>query len=134
MSNVLPFGGTKRATADVQFGNLRVPKETLFKTLMTELHMGDQWNQPEVFKPERFLDEFGQLVKSEFFIPFEFGKRSCLADTLAKSEMFLFLARLVQEFNIMPPLDGALPSLDYVMGLTLAPAPFKVRIQPRLNS
>ena len=131
LCNVLPFGGTHRNRVDVKLGDYSIPKGTVFKTLMTELHMGEQWSQPEVFKPDRFIDQNGKLVKSEYFLPFAYGKRKCLGDSLAKSQLFLFLARLVQEFIFLPPSQGTGPSLDYDMGLTLSPKPFKVTIVQR---
>lgn len=35
----------------------------------------DIWGDPEVFRPDRFLDKEGNLVKKEEFLPFFIGKR-----------------------------------------------------------
>lgn len=34
----------------------------------------DLWGDPEVFRPERFLDESGQLKKKDWSLPFGAGK------------------------------------------------------------
>lgn len=38
----------------------------------------DFWKDPYVFRPERFLDETGQLVVPERFIPFGLGNYKIL--------------------------------------------------------
>ena len=32
------------------------------------------WKDPENFRPERFLDEYNNIIKPEFFMPFQTGK------------------------------------------------------------
>lgn len=34
----------------------------------------DIWEKPDEFQPSRFLDENGQIIKKEAFIPFGMGK------------------------------------------------------------
>lgn len=34
------------------------------------------WGDPEVFRPERFIDSAGNLIKFEEFIPFSLGGKS----------------------------------------------------------
>ena len=34
----------------------------------------DMWEDPKTFRPERFLDDQGDLQKTEFVIPFSLGK------------------------------------------------------------
>jgi len=45
-------------------------------------HMdSDDWNQPQQFRPERFLDQSGNVVDRDRVIPFSLGKQ--IADILA---------------------------------------------------
>ena len=60
------------------------------------------------------------------------GKRQCLGETLAKAELFLFVAGLLQQFKIRPEVEGEPPSENYAMGLTLLPQPFKLVFEARL--
>jgi len=57
------------------------------------------WEQPEAFRPERFLDAEGRFRKNERCIPFLIGKRYCLGQQLAQHELFLFLTGLLQKFS-----------------------------------
>lgn len=58
------------------------------------------------------------------FIP---GKRSCIGESLAKMEMFLFLTALIRKFTFLPPEGEAPPSLDGNYGVTRSPVDFRIR-------
>ncbi|EYU36906.1 hypothetical protein ABFS82_14G063900 [Erythranthe guttata] len=66
-----------------------------------------QWKKPEEFRPERFLEEEsnvevnGNDIK---YIPFGVGRRSCPGITMAMPIMSITLGRLVQNFELSPPL------------------------------
>ena len=49
-----------------------------------KLFQGDHWLDGKVFRPERFLDNTGKIVRDEHLIPFSIGRRQCLGETLAK--------------------------------------------------
>lgn len=39
------------------------------------LHMDRKhWGDPEVFRPDRFLNEHGGILQDDWFVPFGFGK------------------------------------------------------------
>jgi steroid 17alpha-monooxygenase/17alpha-hydroxyprogesterone aldolase len=50
---------------------------------------------------------------------------------LARQELFLFMSRLLQRFNLEIPDDGKLPSLEGHASLVLQIKPFKVKIEVR---
>ena len=55
---------------------------------------------PEVFKPERWLDETrmdGQRL--EAFIPFSYGPANCVGRPLARREMLMLVSLLLQRFQ-----------------------------------
>ena len=71
------------------------------------------WKNPEIFNPERFLDEQGNFIKSNHVIPFSVGPRRCLGEQLARMEVFIFLIGMVQKFKFLPDKGSKkLPSID----------------------
>ncbi|XP_062602466.1 cytochrome P450 2D15-like isoform X1 [Saccostrea cucullata] len=69
--------------------------------------------EPEKFKPERFINENGQLFGYEnVYSSFSMGPRDCLGKSLAKMEIFLFLTTLVRDYDIENEAGNPLPSLE----------------------
>ena len=80
--------------------DLVIPANTMINPIMAEVLKGDHWTEGKEFRPKRFLDNKGDVVKDAHFIPFSVGKRQCLGETLAKTELFLFFTALVQQFRL----------------------------------
>ena len=93
---------------------------------------GDHWGDGEVFRPQRFLDEAGNVKRDEHFIPFSVGKRQCLGETLAKTELFLFFTGLLQQYRFQSEREGLRPTEESVTGVTSLPKPYKVTLTNRL--
>lgn len=98
----------------------------LYGTLMGP---GSDVEDPLVFKPERYLKD-GKINLTETYLPFGFGKHRCLGESMARANIFLFTATLLQHFNFsMVP--GSPPSTKSLDGVTPAPTPYKAVITPR---
>ena len=110
-----------------------IPANTMITPIMTEVLKGDQWGDGEMFRPDRFLDGDGNVLKNKHFIPFSIGKRQCLGETLAKTELFLFFTGLVQQYTFLPEVEGVYPPEESTFGVTLSPKPFKIKLVNRLN-
>uniref|UniRef100_A0A8C3TZU1 CP2J2 protein n=1 Tax=Catharus ustulatus TaxID=91951 RepID=A0A8C3TZU1_CATUS len=120
----------RKGNVDAYVDGYFIPKGTVIMTNLTSLMFDkNEWKTPEHFNPEHFLKD-GKFSKNENFIPFSLGKRSCLGELLARSELFLFFTSLLQKFTFQAPPDTKL-SLQSMMGITLAPKPYKICAVPR---
>jgi cytochrome P450 len=104
---------------------------TIISSMWCLLHDKEHWCDPEAFRPERFLDEYGNFVKDERMIPFGIGKRICLGEVMARTSLFIFYTSLLQEFSFSLPAGAPQPSTLCVSGITTAPQPFTVKINKR---
>lgn len=59
------------------------------------------------------------------------GKRACLGEQLARSELFIFITSLIQKFTFKPPANEKL-SLQFRMSVTLSPVSHRLCAVPRL--
>ncbi|NXE18936.1 CP2J2 protein, partial [Ardeotis kori] len=128
--NIIPFNAPRETVKDTVVDGYFLPKGTIMLTNLTSVMFDkNEWETPETFNPEHFLKD-GQFCKRESFVPFSLGKRACLGETLARSELFLFFTALLQKFTFHVPPDTTL-SLDFKMGITLSPQPYKICAVPR---
>ena len=96
------MGVPHRALADLQVGPYVIPKGTLIVQNLYGIHHDPKyWDDPEEFKPERFLDEEGRFKgRGPNLHPFGIGRRYCLGQSLAEKEFFLFFTGLVHTFKM----------------------------------
>ena len=59
------------------------------------------------------------------------GKRICLGDSLAKTQMFLFITNLMRSFDLQLPPGKTISHDNYTTSLILRPAPFELIFAPR---
>uniref|UniRef100_A0A8C3BM35 CP2J2 protein n=1 Tax=Cairina moschata TaxID=8855 RepID=A0A8C3BM35_CAIMO len=129
-SNIIPFNVPRLTVKDTVVAGFLVPKGTvLIPNLTSVMFDKEEWETPNTFNPEHFLKD-GQFQKREAFMPFSIGKRACLGELLARTELFLFFTTLLQKFTIQAPPDTTL-SLQFELGITLAPRPYKICAMPR---
>ncbi|KAK7090042.1 steroid 17-alpha-hydroxylase/17,20 lyase-like [Littorina saxatilis] len=131
---VLPTAVPHKTLCDTTVGGYDVPKDTMvFVNQWAILHDPKKWDQPEEFRPKRFLDDQGNLKKIDCWTPFSAGRRACLGETVAKPELLLILACLLKRFTISLP-EGAVydPEYNVETGITIhAPKPYKVVVHKR---
>ncbi|XP_067150961.1 cytochrome P450 2K6-like [Apteryx mantelli] len=133
-ANILPLNLPHATTADVSLKGYFIPKGTYVIPLLTSvLRDKSQWEKPDVFHPEHFLNSEGKFVKKDAFMPFSAGRRTCAGETLAKMELFLFFTSLLQRFTFRPPAGVSSSDLDLTpaIGITTPPVTHEVCAVPR---
>ncbi|XP_013186456.2 cytochrome P450 18a1 [Amyelois transitella] len=132
MSSIVPLATTHSPTKDVHLNGYRIPAGSQVVPLINCVHMDPNlWDEPKKFNPSRFIDENGKIKRPEFFMPFGVGRRMCLGDVLARMEMFMFFACMMHQFDIQMEAGDRLPSLEGIVGATIAPKAFRVKFIPR---
>ena len=94
--NIAPLGLWHTATKPVTINGITIPANTMINGVFMSVLKGEHWENGSNFDPERFLNEDGTLRKDEHLIPFSMGKRVCLGETLARTELFLFFTGILQ--------------------------------------
>lgn len=58
------------------------------------------WPEPEEFRPERFLPENKEDIKSGTYLPFGLGPRNCIGMRFAQMEAKLAIAKILLDFEL----------------------------------
>ncbi|XP_063148984.1 cytochrome P450 2C5-like [Candoia aspera] len=96
----------RMTTQDVNFRGYFIPQGTIVVPLWSSVHFDTLWwEDPEKFDPGHFLDEKGEFQKKDAYMPFSAGKRACPGEGLARMEIFLLLATLLQHFTFELSID-----------------------------
>ncbi|GAV05746.1 hypothetical protein RvY_15827 [Ramazzottius varieornatus] len=132
-ANVTPFGVLRANTEETTLMGYRIPKRCFIMPNFLAVNRDPKlWEEPNEFRPERFLDKSGKLFEPPYFMPFSIGKRACVGESLARMEIFLMFANVLQRFDIYPDASFPLPSVDsYTTSISCRPLPYKVRFCPR---
>ncbi|XP_022441306.1 cytochrome P450 2S1-like isoform X2 [Delphinapterus leucas] len=130
---LVPMGVPRALVKTTRFRGYTLPQGTeVFPLLGSILHDPEVFKQPEEFNPGRFLDADGKFKKHEAFLPFSLGKRVCLGEGLARTELFLLFTAILQAFSLGNPCPpGALNLQPAVSGLFNIPQAFQLQFRPR---
>ena len=118
-----------KTTVDTPLQGYDIPKDTTVLINLWSLHHDPEvWEDPDEFRPQRFVDVDGKFMppKADHFYPFSAGRRGCLGESLARIELFLLLSRLLHSFKFQNPPGCDLPTLEPNTGLVLMPKQFNV--------
>ncbi|TRY57094.1 hypothetical protein DNTS_023975, partial [Danionella cerebrum] len=120
--DIVPLNGARVAENDTTIGQCFIPKGTaILPILHSVLFDENEWETPYKFNPRHFLDKEGKFKRRDAFMPFSAGKRVCLGEHLARTEIFLFFVSLFRKFRFSAA-AGEKVDFDGVLGLTLWPA------------
>lgn len=123
--NVAPFEDTTLG------GKYEVPAGQGILVLLPQLHRDKAaWgDDAEIFDPERFSPERAPEIPANAWKPFGNGQRSCIGRGFALQEAMLFLAKLLQRFDITPADPGYELKIHHT--LTMKPEGLFINVRRR---
>uniref|UniRef100_A0A6B2L4U5 Cytochrome P450 n=1 Tax=Arcella intermedia TaxID=1963864 RepID=A0A6B2L4U5_9EUKA len=122
------------AVADAAYKNQVIPKGSYigFATDVIHYHP-DFWEEPEKFDPERFSPERKKGRHKFAYQPFSLGARQCIGMDFSELEQKLFLVKLLQNFQVVPP--ETLPKTDLKEPIPFGKLPISnIRLLPRQST
>ncbi|ODM99561.1 Methyl farnesoate epoxidase [Orchesella cincta] len=134
ISPVAPISVPHMNIEDTKLLGYNVPKGTSVMVNFPSINLDKKyWGDPEVFRPERFLDESGNFIKAKLdhVHGFGAGKRQCLGEPLARMSNYLLVAAVLQRFKFEIVPGQPKPTTDPIDGFTIAPQPFSAKVTPR---
>nr|CAB3235520.1 cytochrome P450 2J2 [Phallusia mammillata] len=121
-----PIGVPRATTEDLYFMGYFIPKNTQVMANLWHVHHDPTiWPDPTRFDPERHLDNNRQFVKSDKIIAFSIGPRSCIGESLARKEIFLFFVSILQKFDVCGNKEHPVPCMKGAPGIVYSPYPYK---------
>lgn len=95
------LGVIRRATENTELDGCPVPAGSLVFVNIANIHRhGDFWEEPDRFRPERFLAGDRAPGHRLAFMPFGAGHRVCLGNHFAMAEGVLLLAAIARHFQL----------------------------------
>ncbi|XP_057651547.1 probable cytochrome P450 305a1 isoform X1 [Diorhabda carinulata] len=126
--HVIPVSGPKRTVKDAILGGYRIPKDTTLLFSFYSINNDESyWKDPEVFRPERFLDSEGRLSVPERFAPYGFGLRRCIGEVLARTSIFTIFGEILRNYMIVEATGSQKPTEIFVSGITLIPKQYEAK-------
>ncbi|OWF51175.1 cytochrome P450 2H2-like [Mizuhopecten yessoensis] len=131
--NIVPLGVPHATSEDVHFKGHIIPKGTMLMPNIVSVHTNPQkFPDPGKFNPSRFIDSDGKVSGTDHVISFFFGRRVCMGEALARSELFLFLTSMVQRFQFKPEDPDNIPPVKGNLGITFKPCEYKCIAEKRV--
>ncbi|XP_010771240.1 cytochrome P450 1A1-like, partial [Notothenia coriiceps] len=123
-------------TKDTSLNGYYIPKDTcVFINQWQINHDPELWKDPSSFVPDRFLSSDGSEVnkqEGEKVMVFGMGKRRCIGEVIARNEVYLFLAIIVQKLHFHA-MSGQKPDMTPEYGLTMKHKRCHLRATMRTN-
>ncbi|XP_057470771.1 cytochrome P450 CYP82D47-like [Actinidia eriantha] len=133
-----PLSVPREAMKDCLVADYHVPRGTTLIVNLWKLHRDPNvWDDPNEFRPERFLTSHARFdVRGQQFdyLPYSAGRRMCPGVASSLQMVQLTLGRVLQGFSFATPMNS---KVDMTEGLGLAlhkANPLEVILTPRLPS
>jgi cytochrome P450 len=123
----------REAIEPVELGGYRIPVGMTVFMPQWVIHRDPRWyDDPEVFRPQRWADGLMQRIPRYAYFPFGGGPRICIGNNFAMMEATLILATIAQKYRMALAPDADIKLLP---SMTLRPAHgIKVVLEERRSS
>jgi cytochrome P450 len=92
---------SRAAIADDRIGDVHIPGGSVVTIAPYVLHRHRTlWDEPDAFRPERFLPEERARIDRFAYLPFGAGPRVCIGSTFAMQEAIIVLATIVRAVRL----------------------------------
>ena len=113
------YGIGRQAVRATEIAGHAVAPKDIFIAPTWSVHRDRRWfEEPEVFRPERWEGDLAQRLPRFAYFPFGGGPRQCIGNSFAQMEAVLILATIAQRFR-----------LSLVPGQRITPTPY-VTLRP----
>ncbi|XP_021209147.1 cytochrome P450 18a1 [Bombyx mori] len=124
--SLVPLGTTHVNTTEWKVDKYVIPKGAHIIPLIGKMNNDPKvYPEPDKFKPERFLRD-GQFHIPDSYMAFGVGQRLCLGIQLARMQLFLFFANIMNRFEFSLPEGAEMPPLEGFMAATHTPLPYSL--------
>ncbi|KLO17442.1 cytochrome P450 [Schizopora paradoxa] len=135
---VIPFGLAHLSKRDDTYNGYFIPaKSIMLPNQWAMLHDPEEYPEPSIFRPERFLPGIGERVQRDpAKVAFGFGRRICPGRFMAENTVFIMAVQILAVFDICKALNdkGEViePEVKFTHdGVARYPLPFECAIKPR---
>jgi cytochrome P450 len=95
------YGVGREAARECEVGGYRVPTGMQVFAFQWVVQRDPRWyDEPDVFRPERWSEETAARLPRFAYFPFGGGPRACIGNTFAMMEAVLILATVAQRFRL----------------------------------
>nr|KAG5688577.1 hypothetical protein BaRGS_002792 [Batillaria attramentaria] len=126
-SSPLPMSLPHATLRDTTLKGFDIPAGTVVLINLYSVSREEElWGDPETFRPERFLDAESRLdvSKTRKVMPFSAGKRRCVGEFLALTNLFLYVTTMMQRVRFYKPAGAPRYTLDAQFSFMREPAPY----------
>jgi len=125
-------GFAHKSTKDLIWKDYLIPKgSTLIGNVWSVGRDPAFFPDPEMFNPQRWLNEHGKLREDLKAFTFGFGRRVCPGQSIASASVFLNTALILWTFNIQKNPKHPIDELEFTQSANTHPMPFIVMFEPR---
>lgn len=133
LCNIIEMAGPRRVLRPTILAGYNIPKDAVVMMAMeTVTKDKEYWKDPDVFRPERFLDANNRITNTERLIVFGQGHRRCLGEALARACLFSYVAGILQKFRLDLPENSTLTIHHCQRGLETEAKPYEIIFRQRV--